>query len=504
MADFDPILFNEINRARQAAEAAGGSSLGSYVVKNITTVDPVTQGQAIWFTPGVGVEANQATLPDPFRVDQATLIKNTTVLSTTKCVRFAPDGLSGFLIRDNSLIKITMTVAHDLDTRTETVITSSVNTAYGLGIPTDAIYADSGNMIITVDEFSGNFIRSVTLSTPYDVGSTITNTGQFTSVGPSTKNLAINADGTEILVNRNAGGGEVYSISTPYNLSTATGPTNVFYGTYNYGVYLADDGVNFLAADNTNVASFTLDTPNSFLGGITATGNALAHGTSTNMRSLEVGDSNNILYVVSRFDVDAYGNLLQLQPNPDSFKIGNALASGTTYDALIESIGSATWAGALPGDILAKTSSGTLELNTAGITLGYCIDSDFIDLVKEDELYSKEPTKTQLSSLGGASATNTIATISNSGFVIGVYIDNTAATSVTIPRLLLTYDEYIDEPVELNIQLIATNFTGAANSDVFVPLQVSHKGPMTIKLVHTGSVSPAAGFKTVTYYKEVI
>lgn len=94
-------------------------------------------------------------------------------------------------------------------------------------------------------------LRQYSLSTPWDVSTATYDTGAVTT--QQLESLFISGDGTDIVYYSNTNGRfEQINLSTPWDLSTASTPVSVLSVAHNRGAYVTPDGTKFITYNRNN------------------------------------------------------------------------------------------------------------------------------------------------------------------------------------------------------------------------------------------------------------
>jgi hypothetical protein len=138
-------------------------------------------------------------------------------------------------------------------------VTTQVNIPYGICFKTDG----TKMYILCNATVSGNNgeIFEYDLSTPFDISTATYNSKTYTGIDINGRGLAIKSDGTKIFVCEDGGGTSViaYTLSTPWDISTASAAGETFnftaQGSSGYAVNFKDDGLKMYVFFQTGLVS---------------------------------------------------------------------------------------------------------------------------------------------------------------------------------------------------------------------------------------------------------
>jgi hypothetical protein len=467
---------------------SSGGSCGNLQLQTVRSNSSVTQGQRIWFTPGVGIESTQGTITDTFRLDVATsggvTIFDPAGLAQRYSLRLAPNGLSGFLLYENrALYKVTLSSAYNLSTMSATLITSDVSTSYGIvgGSQIDAIYGNSGTRLYIL---AGTTVSTLSLSVAYDVNSTVTNLSQTLTVGGTpTGGLAITPNGLNICVENSAVAGAIlsYTLSSAWNVTTAGSSTSVTLPSFTgqvTGVSIASNGLNVFMCNGTNtIRSYILTSANSLTGGSTFAFSKTSSITGSGTSRVELMGNNSSVFITRQHRYDNFSSMDVILPNTNSAVIGFStatVAALTNFQGLINFSTSLEWLGALVGDTL-NLGATSLVKNGSGPIVGICVETNKFILIDETNdnaatLYSNA----EIIEVTINSSEVTWVNKTGSGYLKGITLPDSTGS---INSIKLTIDGGTEYEVLTtgNIDL-STNKAGS-----LLPLEVSYKRSLVLK-----------------------
>tara|TARA_R110000823_G_scaffold217636_3_gene346973 strand:+ start:10788 stop:12293 length:1506 start_codon:yes stop_codon:yes gene_type:complete len=489
--------------------ASSGGCCGSLIPAELIVQGNVTANQPIHFVSGVGISGTPGTVATGVNADSATVgvTYDTTSISVTEPsdMNWVDNGnkLTMSASQNNVLLTLDASTPYDITTLTFTGGGGSVAHTNASGVE----WSPDG-LIYNV-RLGTSSINTYSVSVPFKFnGQTLL--GSNTAVGFAHRGLNFLPGGMSYISVEGADTIIEAPVATAYRAHTAfNSPIRTkFIASGLAYVRFISDGYQIIAKRGANIEIYDLLYPYNISDMVLR--DTLSVGSTT--ISCAITDPSGNFYTVDPALVDGLTTRRDNTSIPATFnildsanKIGfstQTITSGNIANLLLKNLGSKiSYSGAVPGDILYLNSLGNLELNTSGVRLGICIEADNINL--DSQIITEfGPTKSFSKSYSSLAINNpaTVLTSDRGGLVLGVYLTNgSSSVSSSITRLLVTYDEFVDVEVPIGRTLAATSATGTVPYDLYIPLEITHKGPIEIKVV-TGGTST---FYSLTYYKEV-
>ena len=303
-----------------------------------------------------------------------------------KDISFSDNGTTVIVLRaGNNIAQYTLSTAYDLTSTVtytnKSLSTSSSDTPYDLFT---ARYANSGNLLIVGDNQN---LYTYDLSTAYDISTASYNaskskTGNFFPYGISS--FTFNSNGTRVYINQYSFSPKVYHypLSTAYDLSTVGSATTISGSPYSMRSHYSENGNYFFWYSSANqvfgqaLSSSFADPTWEYQYGLSITGT----GHIMDFKTLNTGSANKLY--VSRTD----GYIYQYTASTSNF------ANSSTYDNKSLNAGSYMYVGYVngwsidPGARFSIASNGTklitMQNNTVnqwGLSTAYDISTATLD-----------------------------------------------------------------------------------------------------------------------------
>jgi len=146
-----------------------------------------------------------------------------------RSVTFSPDGTKMFIagVQQDSVIRYNLSTAHDVSTAS--AANSSFNPTQDNNNIYKVLFNSTGTKMFILTNASSGKLFEYTLSTAFDLSSTITYTNNSFVVGNGSQGIAFSADGTRLFsLNNSTDNIKQYNLSTGFDLSTVSDSGNSF------------------------------------------------------------------------------------------------------------------------------------------------------------------------------------------------------------------------------------------------------------------------------------
>ncbi len=259
---------NLLQFGAQNANTSAGDYIRILVKPNATTVDAdaniATVNEDATLT--VTNEASEniisgASFVDSYEIDEDT---------EPRGIAFSNDGKRMFItgVTNDKVYQYNLTTAFDVSTASYSNNSIDLGTVANgsQGDPRAIVFNNDGTKMFTLDAQGDSDINEFTLSTAFDLSSTVTFVDSFSISSQTTtsRDLVFNDDGTRMFVYDN-GSSSVYqyNLSTAYDVSTASYSNNSYTvsGTVgNRGIAFSIDGKKMFINDMDGIFEYTLST----------------------------------------------------------------------------------------------------------------------------------------------------------------------------------------------------------------------------------------------------
>jgi len=218
-----------------------------------------------------GDDVNEYTLSSAFDVSTSTFVDSFSVAAQDlgpQGVTFNSDGTKMFVLGVGGPAIHEYTLTAPFDVSTSTFVDSFSVSAEGTS-PRSLAFSTDGTKMFVVDSGAGDNINEYTLSTGFDISSTVTFVDSFSVAGQdaSPAGIAFSSDGTKMFVAGDTGDDiNQYTLTAPFDVSTSTFVDSFSvagHGTGPRGVAFNSDGTKMFVVDTIGdaIIEYTLTTP---------------------------------------------------------------------------------------------------------------------------------------------------------------------------------------------------------------------------------------------------
>ena len=237
---------------------------------HLTTVTGLTTPE-LTIDPGAVQDTFGNLIDGTFDASTAVFVDATSVASRDnrpQGMAFSNDGTKMFVVGDQNNVIIEYTLSTAFDASTAVFVPPAFSVASEDGIPTGMAFSNDGTKMFVIGDV-GNDINEYTLSTAFDISTaSYDGDGERFSVsleGRYPTDMAFSNDGTQMFVLDNADDViNEYTLSTPFDISTATSTDVIFSVTteedFPLGIAFSNDGAKMFVVGGNDVNEYALIT----------------------------------------------------------------------------------------------------------------------------------------------------------------------------------------------------------------------------------------------------
>ena len=373
------------------ATSGGGSAGEGFATVLLTSSDTINQGDSVKFTPGTGIEKflepgqNNNNYDISGLVDAGDSKLTDPALTNMSGARFSKDG-SKMWVCSAGQQRI---YEYDLPTPFSPSSAGTATTSLLIGSNLRGFWvndAESKLYTVHVVNSSSTPVREYNISGFNLSTASLQNTLAATPNAGNEGGIQVSADGTKLWIEINITGAaiEEYTLSTPFDISTAGAPTSYLLPQSGIkGFQLSDTGetLYLISTSADAIQKYTLGTAFDLS---TIPGTANQAVSISNPVGFNFIDSTNLLVARDNGSVYKYtGHTVESTAIIVGASISSQLAG--EFTAFAEGFSKITFPGAVQGNTFYLNENGTVTLNSGDTLIGICVFDDEI-LVKYPNL----------------------------------------------------------------------------------------------------------------------